>query len=136
MNKLIILLFAVAISSCNVDSGNIKFEKYFVSGERIYEKKCSNCHQKDGSGFKGLYPSLNQNKLLSLGKEQVICLLKFGSNPTSTENSSRFNPVMPPSDLSSLEIAQLTTYIFSKWNNGENLMNVKEVNSILSKCKK
>jgi len=69
--------------------------------------------------------------------EEVICLMDNGRKGELIVNGKNFNKTMPaiPS-LTDLEIAEIATYIYNTWSHQRDLVDVKDVQDILSRCKK
>ena len=114
---------------------SVKFDQYYVQGELLYIKNCSNCHQKDGTGLGLLYPPLKNSDYLLQNKMNVICLIRNGKSGELIVNGKSFNMEMPamPS-LSDLEIAEISTYIYNNWGHDQGLVDVSEVSAVLAKC--
>lgn len=119
--------------SCQSDE-EIKRERYITEGIRLYRINCANCHQKDGAGLAALYPPLSGSDYLTK-KEAVICLMKYGLQGPIVVNGKPYNRVMPAQlQLSDLEIAEITTYIYNKWGTENTTSDVKVVSKILARC--
>ena len=136
----VILLFLITAACINKKESDrsgtsVKFDQYYVQGEQLYIKNCSNCHQKEGTGLGLLYPPLKNSDYLMNHRNEVICLIKNGKSGELIVNGKSFNMVMPamPS-LTDLEIAEITTYIYNEWGNDQGLIDVNEVSAILAKC--
>jgi cytochrome c551 len=100
------------------DTSSIKFRQYYVQGEKLYQKHCSNCHQKDGTGLGLLYPPLAKSDYLEQNFDSVICLIRYGRSGPIIVNGKKFDQPMPPIPaLGDLEIAEITTYIYNTWGN-------------------
>ena len=114
---------------------SVKFDQYYVHGEQLYIKNCSNCHQKDGTGLGLIYPPLKNSDYLLQNRANVICLIRNGTSGELIVNGKSFNKEMPamPS-LSDLEIAEIATYIYNNWEHNKGLVDVTEVTAILLKC--
>ena len=139
--NLFFLLFAwYLLSACSAKSdanaiSSTKFQQYYLQGEQLYEKNCSNCHQKTGTGLGLLYPPLSKSDFMVNHLEEVICLMKYGKKGELIVNGKAFNKAMPAiPTLSNLEIAEIATYIYNTWEHKHGLIDVKEVDTILSKC--
>lgn len=136
-----LFLLAVLSAGCvsKTESGrpetSTKFDQYFVHGEQLYIKNCSNCHQKTGTGLGLIYPPINGSDYLAHNRDKVICLIRNGRSGELIVNGKSFNKEMPamPS-LTDLEIAEIVTYIYNSWGKNEGLIEVNEVSSVLSKC--
>jgi cytochrome c551 len=128
----ILALLIVGIS-CSIKDP--KFQQYYAQGQVLYEKRCSNCHQKNGSGLGRVYPPLASSDFLSNNFEQSLCIMKYGIRSEIIVNGKNFNKVMPaiPS-LTELEIAEITTYIGNSWGYERGLIDVAKATEIMSKC--
>jgi cytochrome c551 len=131
----IFLVPLILACSKNSNSQSIKAQQYFVEGERLYAKHCSNCHRPSGKGLGRLYPPLAQSDYMNANFEEVICLMKYGKQGEIIVNGKSYNKAMPgiPS-LTELEIAEIATYIYTKWDGSQRLVETQEVGKILEKC--
>ncbi|MCA6378284.1 MAG: cytochrome c [Cytophagales bacterium] len=112
-----------------------KFQQYFVQGEQLYLKSCSNCHQKKGDGLGRLYPPLNNSDYMDQHLEDVICIMKNGVKGELLVNGKKYNKEMKgiPS-LTELEIAEIATYIYNSWGRQRGLIDIQTVAKALEKC--
>ncbi len=126
------LLLAACSQSPNRDT---KFQQYYVAGEQLYIKNCSNCHQKKGAGLGRVYPPLNKSDYMEQYFEEVICAMKYGKDGEIIVNGKKYNKKMNgiPS-LTSLEIAELATYIYNTWEHDRGIIEMKKVDEALVKC--
>lgn len=124
---------ASLVSSCS--SRDPKFQQYFAQGQVLYEKNCSNCHQKNGKGLGRVYPPLASSDFLTNNFEKSFCLMKYGIQGEIVVNGQSFNKAMPaiPS-LTELEIAEIATYIGNSWGQEKGLIDVTQTSKILSGC--
>ena len=131
---LYMIAVVIALTACGTDSST-KLNQYYVQGEKLYSKHCSNCHQSDGSGLGRLYPPLNRSDYMDRNFEDVLCLIRFGKSGELIVNGEQFNQPMPGiSTLSDLEIAEIATYIYNSWTHERGIVEVKEANNVLSNC--
>jgi cytochrome c551 len=136
-NLLIAVFFALSfvIGACGKNSSP-KFRQYYVHGQQLYEKHCSNCHQKNGTGLGRVYPPLNNSDFMDRHFEEVICLIRFGRSGELFVNGRQFNqPMKGVPTLSDLEIAEIATYIYNTWDHERGLQEVKNISKILADCK-
>jgi cytochrome c551 len=127
------VVYGLLLLSCsNKDS---KFQQYYVQGEQLYVKNCSNCHQKNGKGLGLVYPPLDQSDYLDKNFQEVICLMKYGKSGEMIVNGKNFNQPMPgiPS-LTDLEAAEIATYIYNTWSRQRGLIDVKQTEKIIRDC--
>lgn len=130
------LFLAVSFLSCQSDE-ETKRQKYITEGILLYRRNCANCHQADGAGLAGLYPPLVNSDYLRANKNAVICSIRYGQQGPIKVNGKTYNRVMPPQlQLSDLEVAEITTYIYSQWGNDKRLVTGKEAEVLLAKCAK
>lgn len=131
----IMLAFAsVLVASCQ-SADETKRQKYITEGILLYRKNCANCHQADGAGLAGLYPPLANSDYLQANKLAVICSIRYGQQGPIRVNGKTYNRVMPPQlQLSALEVAEISTYIYSQWGKDKRLVTGKEAEAILAKC--
>lgn len=129
-------LILILLSACSGNhSESIKFQQYYVQGEQLYKKNCSNCHQADGSGLGLLYPPLNQSDYMKNNFEHVLCLMKHGVRDSVTVNGKVYIQPMPGiPTLTDLEIAEIATYIYNTWEHDRGIVEVAEVTRLLKGC--
>ncbi|AYB31281.1 c-type cytochrome [Chryseolinea soli] len=115
--------------------GSPKFQQYYVHGEELYLRYCSNCHQKNGTGLARLYPPVATSDYVDKNKDAVICLIRNGKSGPVTVNGVSFNKVMQPIPaLTDIEIAEIATYLYNTWNRNEGIVEVQHVSKVLTSC--
>lgn len=115
----------------------VKLDQYIVEGRDLYLKHCANCHQENGGGLGRLYPPLNKSDYLQGNVEKVICLIRNGISGEIVVNGVEYNQPMPGiPDLTPLEVAEITTYIYNQWEMQEGLIDVKTTEKTLGNCQK
>lgn len=139
-----IRILTVLISALNINcvprsdtngDQSVKFQQYFVAGETLYQKHCANCHQVNGTGLGKVYPPLDKSDFMERNFEEVVCLLKFGKKGQIWVNGSMYNQEMKGiPELTDLEVASITTYIYNKWSHKRGLVEVTETTAILNAC--
>lgn len=137
------LLLILGLQSCsgkksdsNISpAASVKQQQYYVQGEQLYLKHCSNCHQKNGTGLGLLYPPLAKSDYVDNNFESVICLMRYGIESELIVNGKSFDKAMPgiPS-LSDLEIAEIATYLYNTWDHQRDSIELKDVSRILDNC--
>ena len=132
---LLAFAFVALLATCRRDPQSVKFDQYFVQGQSLYEKHCSNCHQKSGDGLALLFPPLKGSDYLMQNFDAVLCQMKYGRDGEVIVNGKSFNKKMPgiPS-LTELEIAEIATFIGNEWGNKKGLTEVSTVHQALEKC--
>jgi cytochrome c551 len=141
LQKILYVLLALTLICCSKRSGKKEFsspkmQQYYLQGEQLFIKYCSNCHQTNGRGLGLLYPPLDTSDFMDKNMEEVICLIKHGKKGALTVNGKAFNQPMPGiNTLSDLEIAEIATYIYNTWSHDKGMIDVQRVSKILSSCK-
>lgn len=137
------LLSAFHLMSCSgkkekqSTTESVKFQQYYLQGKNLYVTHCSNCHQESGTGLGMVYPPLHKSDFMNNHFEEVICLIRHGKQGEIIVNGKSYIQGMPGiPTLTDLEIAQISTYIYNTWEHRKGMIEVKEVSTILSACKK
>lgn len=138
---LILLALAAACSPKGSDEENelVHIEdpevmKYAVDGKTIYENHCGNCHQNDGLGLGKLIPPLRDSDYFKASIHRSVWIMKYGQEGEITVNGQIYNQTMPASpNLTPLEIAQISTYLYNIWGMNEGKITSKEVEKYLQK---
>lgn len=131
---LLVSCLSLLLPGCQKTSSP-KFNQYYVQGEKLYIKHCSNCHQVDGTGLGRLYPPLNTSDYMQNNFRDIICLIRHGKTGELIVNGRQFNQPMPGApSLSDLEIAEIATYIYNTWSHERGIVEVKDVSAILAEC--
>jgi len=132
---LIYSITACSSGSENSQTNSPKFQQYYVQGEILYQKHCSNCHQLTGKGLSRVYPPINESDFMENNLKEVICMIKYGKAGSLVVNGVEYNMEMKGNpSLTELEVAEITTYIYNTWTHRKGLVDVKEVSQILSSC--
>lgn len=136
MSKAGVFIIALVIVATGCRSKQeIEYEQYFNQGEVLYIKNCSNCHQMDGKGLGLLYPPLNNSDYVLANFDSVVCIIKYGkTTPTIVNGKTYVQPMQGLSDMTDLEIAEITTFIYNKWGGNRGKVTTDEVNEAVEKC--
>jgi len=127
-------LIAVVIVSCQSEE-SLEFKRYYSSGAEVYLTHCQNCHGGNGEGLSALIPPLTDSVYLKNNKAALPCFVKKGLKGSITVHGKEFNDAMPAGELSSMEIAQVLTYIGNSFGNKLNTISIDRVEADLDKCK-
>ncbi len=135
VSSLLVLFILFNCSNSKKSDSKIKFQQYFVQGEKLYEKHCSNCHQSTGTGLGLVYPPLHQSDYMENNFEKVLCLMKYGINGEVVVNGKSYVQPMPGvQSLTDLEIAEIATYIYNSWEHKRGIIEVNVASQTLKKC--
>ncbi len=114
----------------------IKKKQYMVFGRDLYVAHCSNCHGQEGKGLGRLYPPLNPSDFMEENFELSVCIIKNGAVDPIVVNDIEYVQPMPAfPNLTDLEIAEITTYIYNTWTDRDILITPQEIRKILDDCK-
>jgi hypothetical protein len=132
---IVCLLCCAGCSNPKSSEHDIKFKQYYVQGEQLYIKHCSNCHQVSGTGLGRVYPPLYQSDFMENNFETVICMMKYGHNGEIIVNGKSYIQPMPgiPS-LTNIELAEIATYIYNSWGHQRGLIEVSTVGNVMNAC--
>ena len=112
-----------------------KFSKYMIQGKTLYATYCSNCHQQDGTGLGQLYPPLANSDYMQASIERTTCIIKNGLKGPIVVNGVTYNQAMPAlEELTNLEIAAITTYIYNSWGFEKGILEVNKISQSLKEC--
>ncbi len=126
------LITLVLLASCTTKTDNQqtytpKFQQYYVQGEVLYKKHCSNCHQPNGKGLGRLYPPVDQSDFMDHNFDDVICTIKYGKQGLLVVNGVDYNMAMSGNaGLTELEVAEIATYLYNTWSHKKGLVDVKD----------
>ncbi len=115
----------------NLDKGHV------AGGERIYRLYCGACHQRNGQGASGRFPSIAESSWVNGDKSKLIGAILNGLEGTILINGKQFDGVMPKHNfLKDEEVANVLTYIRQHFGNKASDILPGEVAKIRSSMKK
>lgn len=104
----------------------------FKEGRILYEVHCSNCHGLKFEGFEQLYPPLDPDRIKSLSRNEMVCLLVNGRNP---EQKDDFKSAMPGFEkLSEVQICNILNYLGNHFGS-DTQYHPMEVKAMITSCK-
>ena len=86
-------------------------------GGRVFANVCAACHQPSGLGIPGSFPPLAGSDFLNADKRRAIRIVSKGLEGEIKVNGATFNGIMPALGLSAEDIANVLTFVYSKWGN-------------------
>ncbi|UCS93472.1 cytochrome c [Echinicola marina] len=111
---------------------DLKTRQYAIEGQVLYENHCANCHQSDGTGLGRLIPPLKNADYLKADIGRTVRLIKHGIKGEIIVNGADYNKEMPANPaLTNLEIAEITTYIYTAFTGQEKIIEVNKVKAFL-----
>ncbi|MCV9386770.1 c-type cytochrome [Reichenbachiella ulvae] len=133
-SKLILLSLAVLFACQSTNQEAIKLKQYQIHGKELYELHCLNCHQSDGSGLGLLIPPIDSSFILG-NQALIICGIKNGLKGPISVNGKNYDREMPANArLTSLEIAEIMTYIQSNWAKKDSIVEISTIQKSLNSC--
>jgi mono/diheme cytochrome c family protein len=98
------------------------------SGGEIFVRYCATCHQPDGSGVEGAFPSLHQTEWTEGDKGRLIRLVLYGMQGPIEVNGAEYNNVMTPHGfLTDEQVAAVLTFVRSNFGNDAEAVTPDEV---------
>ena len=114
------------------DPVNDNLQKGEVStGEMIYGTYCAPCHQTNGLGAEGRFPSLAKTEWVMKDKDRLIKILLTGMAGSIVVNGVPYNGVMPRhSFLSDSELESVLTYVRQNFGNQASPITAEEIRQL------
>ena len=99
-------------------------------GQNLYNKHCVSCHQIDGQGASGRFPTLVSNWVQG-DKKELIQIVLNGIEGDLEVNGEIYNGIMPHYNfLTDDQIADLLTYIRKSFGNNSSEITMDEVEEV------
>jgi mono/diheme cytochrome c family protein len=98
-----------------------------ISGNQLYNDYCISCHQHDGCGISGIFPSLAGNSIVNGSPEDLISLLLSGIKAPRERNAGYINRMPAMQYLGSEEMALIISHIRNSWGNNSPSISSGEV---------
>ncbi|MDN3669980.1 cytochrome c [Echinicola jeungdonensis] len=140
-----LILIGIIAGSCSGSSKNekeefslnniedIKTRQYAIAGRVLYQQLCANCHKDNGEGLGKLIPPLKNSDYMMQDISKTVQILKNGISGKIMVNGIEYNQQMPANpQLTNLEIAEITTYIYNVFGQKEILIDANKVNQYLN----
>jgi mono/diheme cytochrome c family protein len=92
-----------------------------ASGEAVFAKHCTVCHQRNGTGVPGMYPPLagTIGAYLSKpnGRAYLVHVVNFGLTGPISSHGQIYNGLMQPwPQLTDADMADVLNYVLTKFN--------------------
>ena len=102
-----------------------------LPGAKIYNTYCGTCHQRNGKGDGGRFPSLVNEEWVGGDKDRLISLVINGMEGEIVVNGRTYNNIMPQhSFLKDDEIARVLTYVRQNFGNNYEAVETEDVAKI------
>lgn len=101
-------------------------------GENVYGRVCQTCHQANGKGVEGAFPSLYNAPLVTGSGKTLAAVILHGLQGKLQRDDGVYNGVMPPwkEQLSDKEIAAVATFVRQKFENSASEVSADTVQSV------
>lgn len=110
-----------------------------AEGQRVYTRVCQACHQANGQGVEGVFPTLAGAEWVVDEPDNVVKIVLNGLQGELVRDDATYNGVMPAFDnLSDQEIASVVSYIRDSFGNDaseypeERVTQIRELTSDIS----
>lgn len=108
-------------------SMNMNYDELMTLGEEVYNSRCAACHQVNGLGIAGVFPSLVQTEIV-LKKERLIDHLAVVIHGEAGTAMQAFGP-----QLGLKKLAAVITYERNAWgNNTGDIIQASQINAVLN----
>ena len=105
-------------------------------GKIIYDALCLNCHQPEGKGLPGIYPSIADSDWVKGDPARLIKILLHGLQGPVMVNGVEFKQLaplpMPPMGLDDQQMADVLSYVRSTFGNQASKLDQEIVKSVRS----
>ncbi len=96
------------------------------NGKTVYETYCMSCHQENGNGIEGAFPSLVKTGNL-IDKNRLVKVITKGMRGPITVKGVKYNGEMAGVDLTDKEVADVVNYIRNSWGNKAPMIKATDV---------
>lgn len=112
-------------------------KKILSRGHNLYLKYCAACHQDDGHGAGGRFPTLVDTDWVTGDKTRLINVILKGLEGNIEVKGESFSGLMPQhSFLKDKEVAEILTFIRTNFGNEASAIEISEVSEIREMIKK
>jgi mono/diheme cytochrome c family protein len=95
-----------------------KLQESIGRGQEIYGANCISCHQENGEGIEGAFPTLIKTEFVTGEIARLVKIIAQGQSGEIKVNGTVYNMEMPSQGhLSDQEIADVANYIRNSWGN-------------------
>jgi nitrite reductase (NO-forming) len=99
-----------------------------IEGKKVYELKCMVCHQPEGIGVEGIFPTLAGSDFLLTDKQRALRKIVKGTKDSVVVNGIVYNKHhMPVISLSDEQLKNVMNYILNSWGNNGGLVTLEDI---------
>lgn len=108
-----------------------------MDGMALYSATCQSCHQANGEGLIGAFPSLKGSKIvLDDNPEIMVDIIMNGYSARETEGYPAMPPIGTTSNLTPEEVTAIMNHEKTSWGNNAKKVTVEEVKALMEAVKK
>lgn len=119
---LLTVILAISLQSFNQQPSAANLQ----NGKTVYETYCMSCHQENGNGIEGAFPSLVKSGNL-VDKNRLVQIITKGMRGPIEVKGVKYNGEMAGVDLTDKEVADVVNYIRNSWGNKAPLIKASDV---------
>jgi len=111
----------------------IQIEARLELGKDLYLRNCLICHQSNGQGVPGAFPSLARSDFLKDNLERSIKAVVEGLSGEIAVLGKKYNGSMPPVAIKDEDVADVFTYILNNWGNAGSALSAAVIKDVRSR---
>jgi nitrite reductase (NO-forming) len=92
-------------------------DERIARGKALFAENCQACHQAEGQGLKGAFPTLAKSDYLNADPNRGIEALVNGLSGKITVNGEVYDGIMPKLNLTDEDAANVLTFVLNSWGN-------------------
>ncbi len=107
-----------------------------LNGVALYTANCQSCHQENGEGLKGAFPSLKGSKVvLDDNPEIMVDIILNGYTGRAAEGFGPMPPIGTTNNLSAAEISAIMNHEKTTWGNSSKKVTADEIQKLMDAVK-
>ncbi len=107
-----------------------------LDGVALYTANCQACHQQNGEGLKGAFPSLKGSKVvLDDNPEIMVDIILNGYNARASEGFGPMPPIGTTNNLKAAEISAIMNHEKTSWGNSAKKVTAEEIQKLMDAVK-
>lgn len=131
--SLTLLFFLFA---CNFEKEKMQAQLNLQHGFELYQERCANCHQIDGSGLARLIPPLKNSDYLKNNLAELPLIITQGLKKQITVNGINYTLPMPAdSGLNQDELLAICNFVSIKFVNNDSIYTAEQIAKLNLKLK-
>jgi cytochrome c oxidase cbb3-type subunit 2 len=129
-----VFLYPKPQSKALVGSNNGSIE---LDGKSLYAANCQSCHQENGEGLKGAFPSLKGSQIVqSVDPQTLVTIIMKGYNGRVSEGYGAMPAIGTNNNLKPEEVAAIMNHERNSWGNKARKVDAAEVKKIINEIGK